>query len=208
MATRSYLSAEDMDEYKILAEGVQQVEAEKDELDKEMSKQRFELGARYLEEFQNSNTSWSLTHDSEQGTANMATPFISSKEWRAEYADKVATLKMVGQKDLTGQLKVPDLETGELLSIGGESYPRNLFNLVILELMVRPKSSTEKDKEFLPGLTFTKKIGKHEQPDEIKVSPPSTSKAIFAFPEIEPDMQEKAMQRMIELGHALEVPSL
>src|SRR3989338_597730 len=210
---RSFLTPEDKAEFDILKERVDSVKAERDELDREILKKRFDLGLKYLAEInQQEDVIWQEIHEHNPDPKNHLDT-LYSKQWRAKIGDNTAEVDMTGETGhsfFEGMKHVAE-EIGDTKVLEAlKKWPKEReldFNEVRLSFLISPKSSSKKDKELAPGLNLTRRFDSYDEAkDNTEIHLP-LSYGAYAFPKIKKEEQERARNEMVALGKKLGVAS-
>ncbi|MBI2056525.1 MAG: hypothetical protein HYT37_04085 [Candidatus Sungbacteria bacterium] len=209
---RSFLNPEDKEDFLTIKEGMGGVEAERDELDKEILKKRFELGLKYLAEInQKEDVVWQEVREHNPDPQNHF-DILYSKQWRAKMGDNIAEVSMTGEtgSSFFSEMKRFVEEVGDTQVLEAlKKWPKERrldFNEVRLSFSISPKSASKREREALvPGLGVSKRFDHYDETrDSVEVNLP-LSHAAYAFPKIEEDQQELAKTEMINLTKRLGV---
>lgn len=210
---RGFMNPEDKEEFMVLSEEMKSIEYERDELDKEILHNRFELGIKYLSEINaQENVVWETVRE---GIPDPESPFgiLYEKEWKVKTGDKIATVKMTGEKTASfvkGMQRVAE-EIGDhelVKRIEKRPQERNLrFDNIYLSFSVASESASSQDENIKPGVNLRKQFDSFDETmDTVSAELPLGHNA-YAFPEIEEDERERAKERMLTLGHQLDIES-
>lgn len=211
---RSFYTPEDREEYQVLEEGIRSVEAERDELDKEILKQRFELGVKYLTELnRREDVVWKPGARHEPDPSNPM-DILYTEEWRYTAGGIDARLEITGERKtsfIEGVRQVAreigDSEVTQALT----KWPKERdvrFNSLSLAFSIGPKSLFRSNEELRPGFVLKKRLDPYnEAMDHLDVELPLSHNA-YAFPVIEAEKQEQAKQEMVKLVRKLGIEHL
>lgn len=198
---RGFYNQEDLAQYQDLNQGMKSVEEERNEVDKEILKRRFELGAMYLKQIlQQESIPWRLAHTHDPDPKNPL-DILSTKEWQARVGDAQAKAYMAGERKTFFMLfpSVPTLDAGT----------RNLpFDEITFRFDYGPRRAKSSEDSLKPGLTLTKRFDPlNESRDRVSMHVPLNTNA-YAMPEIDPKQLEDAKNDMLKLARQLDVSLL
>lgn len=210
---RSFYSQEDQAEYEVLNEEIQEVETERDELDKEILQHRFESGLKYLKDMNTrENASWKLMrkHIPDQ-TNPMDT--LRVEEWRC-VVDKIdARLEIFYEaipSFIDGVKKfAKDIGDHELIeNLSKWPKKRKLpYNNISVSFSVGPETFFRSNIDLWPGLSINKRFNDYnEEYDRVDVNLPRNQG--YAFPKINENQREQAKEEMLKLSHTVGIEYL
>ena len=211
---RSFLAPADKAEFDILKEGMDSVEAERDELDREVLKKRFDLGLKYLAEInQQEDVIWQEIHEHNPDPQNHF-DILYSKQWRAKLGDNIAEVNMTGETGLSFFAgvkhvaeKIGDTKVLEALKTWPKERKLN-FNEPRISFLISSKYASKREKEELvPGLAVSKRFDHYDEArDLVEVHLP-LSYGAYSFPKVEETEQDEAKKEMISLAKKLGIKS-
>lgn len=207
---RSFLVPKDKEEFLTLKEEMDSVEVERNELDREILKKRFDLGLKYLTEAnQKKDVVWQETREHKPDPKNHL-DILYSKQWRAKIGGNIAEMNMTGETGLSffaGMKHVAE-EIGDTKVLEAlKKWPKERkldFNKIRLSFSISPKSASKREREELaPGLCISKRFNYHDEArDSVEVHLP-LSYGAYAFPKIDDEEQKQAKDAMVDLAEKL-----
>lgn len=210
---RMFYSSEDQGKYKVLNTEIEQVEVERNELDKEILQRRFEVGLKYLKDINaRENTSWKLMR---KHTPDPTNPMdtLSVEEWRC-VMDKIDARLEVFYEAIPSFIDgvknvAKDIGDNELIeNLSKWPKKRKLpYNNISVSFSVGPETFFRSNTDLWPGLSISKRFNDYnEEYDRVDVNLPRHQ--AYAFPKIDENQREQAKEEMLKLGHTVGIEYL
>jgi hypothetical protein len=206
---RSFYTPEDLEIFRAVDAELKQVETERNEMDKEIIKRRFETGVKYLQEINGRNDlNWRLTksHDPDP---NNPMDILRVREYRCVFDDIDARIQFTYEAVpdfFEGMGKVAkaigDTELEE--KIGQMPKRRELpYNEMHGSFSVGPKTFLRSNTDLWPGVSMQKIFDPYDKNlDKVNVSFPISISG-YSFPQIEESKREHAKEEMLKLTQKL-----
>lgn len=209
---RSFYTPEDLDTYHKLKPEQDKIDAEKEELDREILRRRFEAGLDCLQALNAKNSPWKLV---EKHLPNREKPksemdFLHTEKWRCVADDIEANLEFsadVGQSFFTGMKKVAEQTGDTKLAENLAKWPAErqiLHSNPHVHFSVGPKTLLRSNKDLWPGLSLTKYYGLSEEEDRVDIGFPSFADG-HTFPKIDEIKKEQAKLEMLKLLQKVDI---
>lgn len=210
---RGFYVPEDLAKFKLSNDELKRVEGERDVLDRQILKRRFEIGVQHLATLnQQKDAVWKLVSRHEPNPSKNPADFLYIEEWRCMAGNLDARLKVVGEripsffegiKHIARQLE--DVKSLQVL----QQWPqeRSLrFNNLALEFSSGPKTFFRRrgPEETLPGVRLQKNFDPYKEERDSAIIELPISHG-YAFPTIASQDLERAKDEMISLARKLEV---
>lgn len=211
---RSFLTSDDMEQFKEAENGIHSIEEERNEIDKEILKIRFENGLRHLEELlKREDIQWRQIEDHNPNLKN-SYDTLTVKKWLAKIGDDIAEVEFIGGKVtsfIKGVEKVAEeIDDQEVLQ-RLKKWPKERkipYQDYYLRFLYGPKKRKRFDEYLRPGLTLSKRYDSYDEKYDITEAHLSLSHRAYAFPEISKEELERGKDAMIQLGEKLEIDNL
>ncbi len=210
----SFLTPEDRATFLALKESMSRVEAERNRLEKEVLKKRFELGVTYLAEInQKEDAVWQETNEhTPDPENNLDNAYV--RQWRITIGDAVAEITMTGETEssLLEELRqaaeaLRSVKVSEAIKQIPEGRELE-FSKIQLSFSISPASVSQQERDAIaPSLLLSKQFDAYNaEADAIKTKLP-LSHAPYAVPTINAAEQQRANAEMISLAKKLNIPS-
>lgn len=210
----SFLTPEDKVVFFALKESMKRIESERNDLEQELLKKRFEFGvARLTEINQSEGVAWQETNEHTPDPQNNLDT-IYARQWRAQIGDTMAEVNMTGEvkPSLFDELQQAALSLRSTkVSEAIKQLPKGrelAFNEIRLLFSISPVSVTQQEQNAIaPSVLLSKQFDTYNaEADSIEAELP-LGRAAYAIPTIDDADQRRAKDAMILLAKKLDIPS-